>query len=58
MGLTNDSLIDTVFEKHQKKEIAEQGDEILSNWNLGLSRRRISKLQGRPFRSFCTKHND
>ncbi len=29
MGLTNDSLIDTVFEKFpEKKEVSEQGDEI------------------------------
>jgi len=35
MGLTNDSLIDTVFEKHpEKKEIPEQGDEIFVNWNF------------------------
>ena len=31
----NDSLIDTVFAKFpEKKEIAEQGDEIFVNWNF------------------------
>ena len=35
MALTNDSLIDTVFAKFpEKKEIAEQGDEIFVNWNF------------------------
>ena len=35
MGLTNDSLIDTVFERFpEKKEITEQGDEIFVNWNF------------------------
>ena len=37
MGLTNDSLIDTVFAKFpEKKEVAEQGDEIFVNWNCLL----------------------
>ena len=35
MGLTNDSLIETVFEKHPEKEmLPEQGDEIFVNWNF------------------------
>ena len=35
MGLTNDSLIETVFEKFpEKKDVEEQGDEIFVNWNF------------------------
>ena len=35
MGLTNDSLLDTVFEKFpEKKDVTEQGDEIFVNWNF------------------------
>ena len=35
MGLTNDSLIDTVFEKFpEKKNVEEQGDDIFVNWNF------------------------
>ena len=35
MGLTNDSLIDTVFERFpEKRDIPEQGDEIFVNWNF------------------------
>jgi len=35
MGLTNDSLIDTVFEKFpEKKNVKEQGDDIFVNWNF------------------------
>ena len=35
MGLTNDSLIETVFAKFpEKRDVAEQGDEIFVNWNF------------------------
>jgi hypothetical protein len=35
MVLTNDSLIETVFEKFpEKKDVEEQGDEIFVNWNF------------------------
>ena len=35
MVLTNDSLIDTVFEKFpEKNDVAQQGDEIFVNWNF------------------------
>ena len=35
MGLTNDSLIETVFAKFpEKRDVSEQGDEIFVNWNF------------------------
>ena len=35
MGLINDSLVETVFNKfHEKKDIPKQGEDIFTRWNL------------------------
>ena len=60
MGLTNDSLIDTVFEKFpEKKDVTEQGDEIFVNWNF-QDFQDGGYLNFKADRSdlFCTKHHD